>query len=473
MIGAMVARRLFVDLVVPSGGNATRAAEILVEGERIGGVLAPGEGDRAGAEVLSLGGRLVLPGAIDGHVHFDDPGFTHRETFETGTRAAAAGGVTTVVDMPCTSLPPVTSAANLRSKLAVVAPKAHVDFMFWGGVSGGSIREGGWRRDVDELVGEGVASFKLYLLSGMETYRDLAPEEIREVLVELARHGVPAGIHAEDRALVLAATERLRAAGEDSPRAYAASRPAEAEVSAVATMRRLCRETGAGVHIVHLGSGAALAEVEAARREGLPFSAETCPHYLAFTGEDLEGLGALLKTAPVVKAAADREALWAGLAGGTLQHVATDHAAGEWPREKETGSIWSDYGGVPGVELMVPYLFSEGVGTGRITLERMVELVSSAPARFFGVAGRKGRLEPGYDADLCVLDPAENWTVEPERLHNLNRYTPFAGRTFTGRVVATVVRGRTVWERRTGGGETLLPPGTGRFVRREERFRAG
>ncbi len=462
-------KRLFTDLFVPSGGDASRPAEILVEAGRIAAVASPGEVSRDVAEVVSLGGRLVLPGAIDGHVHFDDPGFTHRETFETGTRAAAAGGVTTVVDMPCTSLPPVTSAASLRNKLAIVAPKAHVDFMFWGGVSGNSIREESWRRDVADLVSEGVAAFKLYLLSGMETFRDLSPDEIRDVLEELSRHGLPAGIHAEERALVLEATERLRATGGDAPRDYATSRPPEAERAAVATMRRLCRETGARVHIVHLASGTALDEVLAARREGLPFSAETCPHYLAFTGDDLDRLGALLKTAPVVKGAGDRDALWRGLADGSLQHVATDHAAAEWPREKTTGSIWSDYGGVPGVELMVPYLHSEGVGKGRITLERMVELVSSGPARFFGLTGRKGRLETGFDADFCVLDPEEAWTVEPERLHNLNRYTPFAGWTFTGRVVATVVRGSTVYERRGDGSEAFLPPGTGRFLKRETR----
>ena len=465
----MAVRRLFTNLHVPSGGDSTRLAEILVEGERIAAIAPPGDISGSGVEVVSLRGQLVLPGAIDGHVHFDDPGFTHRETFETGTRAAAAGGVTTVVDMPCTSLPPVTTAANLRNKLAVVAPKAHVDFLFWGGVSGNSIREGDWRRDVAELVSEGVAAFKLYLLSGMESYRDLSPDEIREVLCELFLQGVPAGIHAEDRALVLAATERLRSSGDESPLAYAASRPAAAEVAAVATMRRLCRETGARVHIVHLASGEALGEVEAARSEGLPFSAETCPHYLAFTDSDLDRLGALLKTAPVVKGAADREALWRGLASGAIQHVATDHAAGEWPREKSTGSIWSDYGGVPGVELVVPYLYSEGVRTGRITLERMVELVSSEPARLFGVGRRKGRLEPGFDADFCVLDPDETWEVEPGRLHNLNRYSPFAGQTFTGRVAATVVRGQTVYERRADGSEAFLPPGTGRFVKREER----
>lgn len=465
----MFSRRLYADLLLPAGGDATRAAEVLVEGERIAAVGVAGELSRDGVEVVSLGGRLVLPGAIDGHVHFDDPGFTHRETFETGTRAAAAGGVTTVVDMPCTSLPPVTNAANLRNKLGVVAPKAHVDFMFWGGVSGNSIRGKSWRQDVADLVSEGVGAFKLYLLSGMETYRDLSPDEIREVLCELARHGVPAGIHAEDRALVLEATEKARSSGDDTPRAYAGSRPAAAEVAAVATMRRLCRETGARVHVVHLGSGEALALVDEARREGLPFSAETCPHYLAFTEGDLDRLGALLKTAPVVKAAADREALWQGLASGAIQHVATDHAAGEWPREKTTGSIWSDYGGVPGVELMVPYLYSEGVRKGRITLERMIELVSSEPARFFGVGGRKGRLEPGFDADFCVLDPDETWTVDPAALHNLNRYSPFAGNAFTGRVVATVVRGQTVFERRADGNEAVRSPGTGRFVKREER----
>lgn len=459
--------RLFVDLLVPGAGYETRPAEIFVAGERIERIARPGALPRDADEVTSLGGRLVLPGAIDGHVHFDDPGFTHRETFETGTRAAAAGGVTTVVDMPCTSLPPVTSAASLRSKLDVIAPKAHVDFMLWGGVSGNSFRREDWRQDVAELVSEGVAAFKLYLLSGMETYRDLTPDEVREVLGELAAHGVPAGIHAEDRALVLEETRRLRAEGGDTPRDYAASRPPEAERLAVATMRRLCRETGARVHVVHLAAESALEEVEAARSEGLPFSAETCPHYLAFTDADLDRLGALLKTAPVVKGFGDRKALWRALADGSLQHVATDHAAAEWPREKTTGSIWSDYGGVPGVELMVPFLYSEGVRTGRVTLERMTELVASAPARFFGLTGRKGRLETGFDADFCVLDPEEAWTVEPKRLHNLNRYTPFAGWTFTGRVVATVVRGATVYERRPDGSERFLPAGTGRFLKRE------
>ncbi len=485
-------RRRFVNLALPDRGDATAPAEILVQDgrilavERLGG---SGGDDRAGgsaaastraaaaggrvtaeaaadAEIVDLGGALVLPGVIDGHVHFDDPGFTHRENFATGTRAAAAGGVTCVVDMPCTSLPPVTCGANLHEKLQVIAPKAHVDFMLWGGVSGNAIAEPKWREQLAEIVQEGVASIKVYLLSGMDTFTDLGREQVRQVLRETERLGVPVGVHAEDRELVHELTAELQRAGRNGPLDYAASRPPAGEVAAVRTMRDLCRDTGARVHIVHLASGEALDLVSEARAQGLPLSAETCPQYLEFTQEDLARLGALLKTAPVVKFAEDRERLWQGLAAGELQHVATDHAAGQWPEEKTTGSIWSDYGGVPGVELLLPYLYSEGVARGRITLERMVELLAAAPARFFGAAGRKGRIAPGYDADLVVFEPQARWTVRAERLHNLNRYTPLEGRTLTGRVRATYVRGELVYRRENDGRETFGPPGWGEWVRR-------
>jgi dihydroorotase-like cyclic amidohydrolase len=228
----------------------------------------------------------------------------------------------------------------------------------------------------------------------------------------------------------------------------------------------MARETGARTHVVHLGSGVALDRIRAASDAGVRVSAETCPQYLAFTGSDLERLGALLKTAPVVKEAADRDRLWEGLRDGSIQHVATDHAAGEWPGEKSTGSIWTDYGGIPGVELLVPYLLSEGVRKGRITLERMTELVSGAPARFFGVARRKGRLGPGFDADFAAVDLGETWTVSAEGLHSLNRYTPFEGWTMTGRIKETWVRGRRVFARAVDE-PWFDEPGAGRFVRRE------
>jgi allantoinase len=447
-------RKRLINLRIPVGGDHTAPRDILVIDGRIVEVTAPED-------------RLVLPGVIDGHVHFDDPGFTHRENFETGTRAAAAGGVTCVVDMPCTSLPPVTRGDHLHAKLKVIAPKAHVDFMLWGGVSANSMEEFSWRDHLANLVDEGVASVKVYMLSGMDTFRDLSRAQLASVLLEARRLEVPIGVHAEDGDMVRTLEERVRASGQEGPLAYAASRPAIAEVSAVNTLRDLCRESGATVHVVHLASGRALDVVSMARAEGLPMTAETCPHFLEFTDEDLEVQGAVLKTAPVVKSSEDRARLWQGLATGELEFVATDHAAGQWPEEKSTGSIWTDYGGVPGVELSLPYLLSEGVRKGRITLERLTEINAAAPARFFGIEGRKGRIARGHDADLVVLDEEEAWTVRAGALHNLNRYTPLEGHVLTGRVRSTFLRGERVYHRAADGSESFGDPGFGRRVGRE------
>ncbi len=466
-------RKRLTGLRVPAGGDETRAASILVIDGRIAEIATPESVPaEADEEIVELGGRLVLPGVIDGHVHFDDPGFTHREDFETGTRAAAAGGVTCIVDMPCTSLPPVTSGDNLRTKLAVIRAKAHVDFMLWGGVSDNAMADPEWRRNLAEIVEAGVASIKVYMLSGMDTFRDLSRSQLSEALTEIARLGVPVGVHAEDREMVHELTSRIRAEGRSEPLDYAESRPPAAEIAAVATMSELCRETAAHVHIVHLATGAALDIVTAARDDGLPMSAETCPHFLEFTAEDLRKQGALLKTAPVVKDKADRDRLWEGLASGELDYVATDHAAGRWPEEKHTGSIWTDYGGVPGVELSLPYLYSEGVRRGRITLERLTELTASAPARFFGIERRKGRLEPGFDADLVAIAEEETWIVSAEDLHNLNRYTPLEGYELTGRVRQAFVRGQPVYHREDDGSERFGKPGFGQHVRRESKVGA-
>lgn len=464
----MTTRRRFTNLRIPDGGDSTLPCEILVENGLILDVPPPASAPaESNEQSIDLGGRLVLPGVIDGHVHFDDPGFTRRENFETGTRAAAAGGVSCIVDMPDTSLPPVTSRENLHTKLAVIEPKARVDFMLWGGVSDNALQDPDWRRNLEDIAHEGVGSIKVYMLSGMDSFRDLNRSQLEMVLRETARLAIPVGIHAEDRDLVHANTVRLREEGHQGPLDYAASRPPEAEISAVRTMCELAMETGARVHIVHLASGRALDLLTEFRRSGAAVSAETCPQYLAFTAEDLEAQGSLLKTAPVVKSAADRARLWEGLAAGELAYVATDHAAGVWPDEKNTGSIWTDYGGVPLVELSLPYLYSEGVRTGRITLERLTEITASEPARFFGVEQRKGRIAPGFDADLVVLNEDETWTVRATNLHNLNRYSPFEGHRFTGRVRATYVRGEPVFVRGDDGSEVFGAAGFGRRVRRE------
>jgi len=460
-------KKRFVNLRVPAKSNTLEEAEILVEDGLIKAIGRAGALTASGGEEwVDLDNALVLPGVIDGHVHFDDPGFEHRENFATGTRAAAAGGVTCVVDMPCTSIPPVTCAESLEAKLEVISAKAYVDFMLWGGVSANAMEESDWKGRLAGLVEKGVAAVKVYMLSGMESFRDLDHDQLREVLEEAARLEIPVGVHAEDRDLVEESTARVQARGGDGPRDYYASRPEEAELFAVATMSELCRQTRARVHVVHLASGEALDVLVKARGQGLPISAETCPHFLQFTVEDFEKLGAVLKTAPVVKNASDRDRLWQGLADGDLEFVTTDHAPARWPDEKKTGSIWTDYGGVPGVELLLPYLHSEGVCMGRLTYRRLVEITASGPARFFGIDHRKGALAPELDADLVVLDLGETWTVKADELHSLNRYTPLEGRRLTGRVRATYVRGECVYQRGPDGEERFGPPGAGRFVRR-------
>lgn len=458
-------KTLLKNLQIPAGGNDRQPAQLLIKNDTLIAILNPDETAFAD-HIEDLEGSLVLPGAIDGHVHFNDPGFTDREDFESGTRAAAAGGVTMVVDMPCTSLPPVTSAENLKNKLGIISPKARVDFMLWGGVSSNVLEADGWQSRIEALIDEGVGAIKIYLLSGMDTFKDVGLDQARQVLRLAARRGIPVGVHAEDRGVVNEAKAAVLGRGGDSALDYAAARPAEGEIKAALMLRDLCQETGARIHIVHIASREALDVVTAARADGLPMSAETCPHYLLFTDSDLERLGALLKTAPVVKSASDRDGLWRGLVDKELLFVASDHAAGVWPEEKNTGSIWTDYGGVPGVEMLLPTLYSQGVAAGRITLERLVEITSRAPAEFFGVGHRKGRIEPGYDADFSVVDETVSYTVHAEDFHNKNRYTPLEGMTLKGRVRETWVRGRRVFFRSSADGEIFSERPNGHFIRR-------
>ena len=461
----------YFHLHLPVGGDVVCPGELWQEDGRWIGVFKTGLGEEPPLDLHAdreedLGGLWVLPGIIDGHVHFYDPGFTHRENFESGTRAAAAGGVTCVVDMPCTSLPPITSAANLQNKKEVVSPKAHVDFMFWGGVSGNSMAEASWRDDLADLAAEGAASIKMYMLSGMDTFQDLGAEQIRDALKETAALKIPAGFHAEDRDLVRRLTADLQAQGRNTLFDYAASRPHAAEDRAVSTLRSLCAETGAQVHVVHVGSAGALDTIAEGKADGLPITGETCPHFLEFTVEDFARVGSALKTAPVVKSARDRDRLWQGLRNGDVEFIATDHAAGQWPKEKNTGSGWTDYGGIPGVEISLPYLFSQGVGLGRITLERMIQLMCEAPARFFGIDDRKGRFAVGLDADFVVLDPEKEWTVKGEELSNLNPYSPHEGQSLKGRVEATYVRGRRAFSRDDEGKGVWSDPGHGVYQAR-------
>jgi allantoinase len=454
---------VLTDCLIPTGrDNDTRRAHLYV---RAGKILEVADGRsalRPGFEAIDAGGLLALPGAIDPHVHFDTPGFTHREDFAHGTAAAAAGGVTTVIDMPCTSLPPVTGRRALQHKLAALAGQAHVDFALWGGASGNLLLDPRWPEHLTALAQDGGVGFKTYLLSGMETFAELAPEQLAAVMAHAAALGLPVGLHAEDPGLVRERAQAAAAAGRNDWDAVADVRADPVEDQGVATGLELAARTGCALHVVHVGSAAAAARIAAARAAGRDVTAETCPHFLAFTRDDFATLGAFLKTAPVVKTAADRDGLWRALGDGTLDFVATDHAPCP-AEEKLVPDVWRAYGGVTGVETMLPFLLDEGLHRGRLTLARLVEVASTAAARRWGLASRKGSLEPGKDADVVLVDPDETWTVRGEDLHSKAQWTPFENRTFRGRVRRTFVRGRLVYDAAAG---LLDEPGWGAFVPR-------
>jgi allantoinase len=447
-------------LVALPGECDFRRVSIRVRGERIAEIaesleLAPGE------DCVDASGLMVFPGAIDPHVHFDEPGFTSREDFLHGSSEAARGGVTTVIDMPCTSLPPVIDLPALETKLTAVSKAAVVDFALYGGVSGHSVASSlGADGDAGAMaaLASKVVGFKCYFISGMDTFTRVSHEDFALVMAEAARLGRPVLLHAEDLDYVASATSRVKAArggarGQWSD--YANSRPEAAELTAVAAALALARGLEASLHIVHVGTAAA---AELAHAAGA--TCETCAHYLAFGREDFADHGAALKTAPVVKGRAERDRLMRLLASGAIDFVASDHAPASH-EEKETGDVWTAYGGIPGVGTLFPYLYSEGLARGRLTLPRFLEATSSAAARRYGLSARKGSLAPGKDADFALVDPAGATRVEGAKLLSKGRLTPFEGMNLAGSVDTTWLRGRLVHDARSG---IVAKPGSGRFL---------
>ncbi len=448
--------------VSTGNGNETRQVHIVIDGEAIREILPATQGVPRHEAVIDAAGLLVLPGAIDPHVHFNTPGYTEHEDFSAGSMSAAAGGVTCVIDMPDTSVPPVTERSHLMTKLKAVNEMSVIDFALWGGMSGNAFRNNSWRSHLRSLKQEGVVGIKCYLLSGMRTFEHLLPLELLEVMRRVADLNLLVGLHAEDRDLVNRRTASLMTAGRRDAKAYYESRCEPAELEGARVGIAFAQETGCALHIVHVGAASVMASATEARKKGADISIETCAHYLAFSHEDLEARGAILKTAPVVKTKHDRAKLWEGLVSGEVDFVASDHAPCTL-KEKETGSIWTDYSGISGVELLFPYLLSEGFGRGKVTLARLVELTSTAAAKRYGLYPRKGVIMDGADADFVFVDPARTWKVTGSVFGSKGKFTPFEGQEFKGKVVRTMCRGTIVYEE--GRGITVVP-GFGNFVRR-------
>lgn len=403
----------------------------------------------SGAETIELAdGETLIPGLVDTHVHVNEPGRTEWEGFASATRAAAAGGVTTIIDMPLNSIPPTTTVQGLALKREAAADQAFVDVGFWGGAIPGN------KRDLRPLHDAGVFGFKAFLLhSGVDEFPPLEADELEEDLAELTSFDALMIVHAEDAHAI----ERAPHAGGSTYAKFLASRPRGAENKAVAEVIERARWTGARVHILHLSSSDALPMIASAKRDGVRLTVETCPHYLTLTAEEVPTGATAYKCCPPIREAANRELLWKGLQDGTIDCIVSDHSPSTLDlKDLENGDFAVAWGGVSSLQLGLPLVWTEARQRG-IGLEQVVEWMAARPASLARL-DHKGRLAPGFDADFSVFAPDEAFTVDATKLKHKNPLTPYDGRVLTGVVRRTFLRGDEV-DGRTPTGRLLRPGG--------------
>jgi allantoinase len=417
-------------VVLPTG---VQEATVLVEGERIVEVV---RGARLVAGANDLGDMVIGPGVVDCHVHVNEPGRSEWEGFDTATRAAAAGGVTTLVDMPLNSLPVTTTRAALEQKKQESWGKCRVDVGFWGGVVPGNAA------DLVELSEGGVLGCKAFLVhSGIDEFPNATVDDLRVAMPLLRDAGLPLLAHAE---LDLGA--RVSTVDHRDYRRYLESRPPAWEDEAIRLLIELCRETRCHVHIVHLSSASSVPLLRDAKAEGLPITVETCPHYLCLEAESIPNGATLYKCAPPIRGRANRDALWAALLDGVIDFVITDHSPC-LPALKlaERGDFDEAWGGIASLQLGLPAVWTEAQRRGA-DLAALFRWLSAAPAEFAGLAGRKGRIAQGFDADLVFLEPEQALTVEAEGLFFRHKVSPYLGQRLLGRVHTTLLRGACVYD---------------------------
>jgi allantoinase len=386
---------------------------------------------------IDAGAMVVMPGLVDTHVHINEPGRADWEGFETATRAAAAGGVTTLVDMPLNSIPATTTVAALEEKRRAAEGRCHVDVGFWGGVVPGNVS------DLEPLGRAGVFGFKCFLSpSGVDEFGHVSEQDLREAMPVVGRLGLPLLAHAELPAW-------LRTPDPDrDPRQYDTwlqSRPPEAEHAAIDLLIALSARTGARVHIVHLASARALPAIMKAVDLEVPISVETCPHYLTFCAEEIADGGTAWKCAPPIREHEHRERLWRALVDGHINLVATDHSpAPPSLKHLDDGDFVAAWGGIASLQVSLPVMWTGAARRG-IGFERLAEWMSAAPARLAGLA-RKGAIAVGHDADLVIVDPDRELTVDRSRLYHRHPVSPYHGAMLKGQVMMTMLRGHVVFE---------------------------
>jgi allantoinase len=378
--------------------------------------------------------EVLLPGLVDTHVHVNEPGRTEWEGFDTATRAAAAGGVTTIIDMPLNSIPPTTTVAALREKQQCARPQVHVDVGFWGGAVPGNVA------DLEPLHHAGVFGFKCFLVdSGVPEFPPLDVDEFRAAMAEAARLGALLIVHAEDAAVIDAAPAATGTRYAD----FVRSRPPEAENRAVRVVLEAARKQGGRVHVLHLSSAEVVPDLHAARAAGADVSVETCPHYLAFDAETVPDGATQYKCCPPIRNHDNQDRLWDALAAGDIDMVVSDHSPCTAELKRlDTGDFGAAWGGIASVQLALPVMWTAARARG-YSLADVTRWMAQAPADRVGLPG-KGRIAPGADADLCVIAPDAEYTVDPDRLLHKNHVSAYAGQRLAGEVRRTWLRGHPV-----------------------------
>lgn len=430
---------------------------LVVENEKISQVVK-GMPEIEAYQTVDAKENYILPGLVDGHTHLEDPGMREWETFEDATRAAAAGGVTTIMDMPVDSIPSTIDAEKFQIKLSAVSPSAVIDFGLWGGLVDNNLT------NLQGLVDQGAIALKAFIVeTGVDDFAKINDDLLYAGLLFTKETKIPLAIHAENDWVTRYLAEKLQSEGRKDYQAWLDSRPPETELEAINRAVFWAKVTGGYLHIVHCTISSGVDAVNKAKDQGAHVTVETCPVYLFYDETDFLRLGPILKSGPPVRSRNEVEELWKRVLSGKVDIIGSDHSPSTWDL-KEIGNddIWKSWGGMAGVQTMLPILLTEGVNKRSLSLPELVKMTSTNPAKFFNIFPKKGTLQPGSDADFVIIDLSKQWTLKPEMLFYKNKYSPYDGLTFTGKVIQTFVRGKAVYQ----DGEIKVDSGYGRFLHR-------
>jgi allantoinase len=430
---------------------------VLIEGEKIAQIV---EGDVSveAAQVVDLGGKTLLPGVVDDHVHFNEPGREHWEGYQTGSMAAAAGGVTTILEMPLNATPPTINRDLLNKKRQVVENKTIVDYGNWGGLVDDNLE------DLPGLHDGGVIGLKAFMSNSGVDFERVDDDVLYAGLKCVGELGNLIGVHAENEYVTRYLGQQLRDAGRTDRSAWYESRPPESELEAIQRAIYWTGHAKGNLHIVHITIPDGIQAVADAKSRGLNVTSETCPHYLFFDHADYERIGPAAKCAPPIRSRDTVEEMWDCVLAGRVDTIASDHSPCPW-EDKAPGmqDIWKAWGGISGVQSMLPALLTEGVHKRGLSLPDLVRMISANPARIFGLYPQKGALQAGSDADMTVVDLETEWALSAEDLLYKNKHSAYIGYTFKGKVEQTYVRGQPVYQH----GKIVAQPGSGKALSRQ------